>query len=58
MIVQYAVFEVKFLVPVRFLMKGFCRNVFKNMHFMSVVGKESKSWFYIEYSIYTPVLVL
>ena len=28
------------------------------MHSISVLGKEAKSWFYIEYSIYTNLLVL
>ena len=30
MLVLYDVFGVKFLVPVRFLMKGFCSSVFLN----------------------------
>ena len=58
MLVWYAVFDVKFLVPAMFLMKGFHSNYLKRIHYMSVLGKNPQSWFYIEYSIYTSILVL
>ena len=40
MLVLYAVFEVKFLVPIRFLMKVFCSNIFLNRSFHVGVGQK------------------
>ena len=39
-------------------MKGFRGKFLYLVHSMSVLGKESKSLFYIEYSIFTHVFVL
>ena len=39
-------------------MKGFRSKFFYTMHSISVLDEEAKSLFYIEYSIYTNILVL
>ena len=49
---------VKFSGPVRFLKKGFCSNFFQLLNSMLGLVKFSQSGFYIEYSIYTHILVL
>ena len=43
MLVQYVVFDVKFLVSADFFMKGFCSNIFQTMHSMLVLGKSAQS---------------
>ena len=43
MLVPYAVFDIKFSVTDRFLMKVFHSNFYLTMNYMSVLDKEAKN---------------
>ena len=56
-VVQLNVSDVKFLGPARFSKKIFCSDFFY-IAFNVGLGKYAQSFFYVEYSIYTHILVL